>query len=537
MHDYPTSEIERSPAASAIGRLASASALGLFHFEHRARLETPDGWLPPGRADLATAPTWTSGVLPESKYQGFRHDLLIGSYHPGHRAKWTAHELCHGLVGFAWRPDASPFFMAVAARLAEALPVGLWYYLDEVGLRRCPRHAGGGALYGAHCRACEISAAEGMDLSAADRAWSTLGAGFVEREIDAALRSADQGEMVSHRLGNLDLASDGVAYAGAHGRRLASPEFARFASDFFRRGEGLHEDLESLAARVREVLEGVVEGSHVTPLEGDADVRIAQDIGWRLLTLRAEMDGEAAESLDAMIDDLAQDRSGPVVQEVIERYADLHAEYEVPDPDELFAVGYTLAPGIGQSRRQVRAGLETACPRVMSRLGAGAKEAVEDFVSTDGLERSPLGKRFAGWARRCLSGELADLAALEAALAHPRPADAEALALGGAGATDGLRLDTSVVLLALEHDALEDPAGPLERLSEPLRLACRSTGDGEVELAELEPHVFEALEALSTRGEACPEAALEMDAETIGALRAHGILVPDRWSLTKGAAP
>jgi hypothetical protein len=536
MHDYPKHEIERSPAASAVGRLASASALGLFHFEHRARLETPEIWLPPGRADLSTAPSWSSGVLPESKYQGFRHDLLIGSFHPGHRAKWTAHELCHGLVGFAWRPDATPFFLAVAARLAEALPVGLWYYLDEAGLRRCPRHAGGGALYGAYCAACEASAATGMDLSASDRAWSTLGAGFVEREVDAAIRSAQEGEMISHRIGSLDLASDGVAYAGAHARRLSSPEFARYAADFFRPGEGLHEDLDALAHRVREVLEGVVEGSEVTPLAGDASARIAQDVGWRLLTLKAEMDGEAGERLDGLIDHLAEHRDSAAVETTIEGYLELYDAYEIPEPDEIFAVGYDLAHGYGQSKGQVRAGLETASPRVMSRLREGADEAVVDFLSADRLERSPLGKRFAAWARGALSPELADLAELEAALAHPLPADSEALALGGAGAVDAFRLDASVVLLELEYDALEDPAGPLEKLSEPLRLACRSTGDGEVDLAELEPPVFEALRILAASGKALPERELAVNQETLESLRAHGLLVPERWSVRKGAA-
>lgn len=535
MHAFPKNEIERSPAARVVGELAEASSIGLFHFEHRAALELPEVWLPPGRADLVAGPEWRSGVLPESKYQAFRHDLLIGSFHPGHRAKWTTHELCHGLVGFAWRPDATPFFLAVAARLAEALPVGLWYYLDEAGLRRCERHAGGGALHGSFCRDCEEAANLGADGGVEDRAWSTLGAGFVEREVDAAMRSVQDGRMVSHRLGNLDLASDGLAYAGAHSRRLLSPEFHRFASDFFRAGEGMHQSLEALSCRVAEVLEGIVEGRPVEPLAGDTWVRVAQDVGWRLLTLAAEIDGEVVEPLSGLIDHLADGRDLSALERVVEGYVALHEDYELPEPSEMFAVGYDLPLGYGRSVDQIYAGLESCSPRTLIRLREGAPEAVSEFLASDTLTRIPLGKRFARWAQGSLSSELADLAALEAALAHPLPADEEALALGGSGRGEELRLDASVVLLQLNHDVLEDPVGPLQPLSEPLRLACRSAGDGQVELAELEPLVFEVLQGLADTGKPAPATSLGLEPEMLESLRAHGLLVPERWSTDNDA--
>ncbi|MEZ4238397.1 MAG: hypothetical protein R3F59_20045 [Myxococcota bacterium] len=135
----PPHELARSPAAAAVGQLAAGAGILLFHHEHRAPLP-PIGEEPP---------VWADGVLPEPKYGAFRHDLRIGSFHPGHRAKWTAHELCHALVGFGWRPGASPLFHATAARLAEPAPVVLYYFLDEIGLRRCPRHTG--PLYRSRC--------------------------------------------------------------------------------------------------------------------------------------------------------------------------------------------------------------------------------------------------------------------------------------------------------------------------------------------------------------------------------------------------
>ncbi|HIN85132.1 MAG TPA: hypothetical protein EYN06_01535, partial [Myxococcales bacterium] len=127
-------ELTRTPASALIGRLAAQSNLMLSHFEHRVEFSLPEAWLPVGRADLSEAPGWQNGVLTESKYQAFRHDRISGSFHPGHRAKWTAHELCHGLVGFAWQPGAGRFFHALSARLAEVLPVALWYFFDEAGL-------------------------------------------------------------------------------------------------------------------------------------------------------------------------------------------------------------------------------------------------------------------------------------------------------------------------------------------------------------------------------------------------------------------
>jgi hypothetical protein len=119
----PPRDYLRSPAAARIGRLARIEELFCFHFERRAALELPDEWIAPGCEADAEAPGWQDGKLAERKYQSFRHDLLIGSFHPGHRGKWTTHELCHALIGSAWRPDGSALFHTCAARLAELLPV------------------------------------------------------------------------------------------------------------------------------------------------------------------------------------------------------------------------------------------------------------------------------------------------------------------------------------------------------------------------------------------------------------------------------
>ena len=118
----PDHELLRSPMSTRVGELAADSGLFLAHFEARTHLPWPEHWAPADRADLVGAPQWEGGALPEPKYMSFRHDQLVGSFHPGHRAKWSAHELCHGLVGFYWDPTATDLALALGARLAEALP-------------------------------------------------------------------------------------------------------------------------------------------------------------------------------------------------------------------------------------------------------------------------------------------------------------------------------------------------------------------------------------------------------------------------------
>ena len=364
----PPHEIQRSMAASAVGGLADAAVPGSF-ISNTVWLSRRRALAPARSRGSGRAPAWSSGVLPEPKYQAFRHDLLTGAIRPSR--EWTAHELCHGLIGFAWRPDATPFFMAIAARWRRPCPWGS----GTTSTSSCaavsdPRWW---RLHGAFCRACE-AAALGMDPTSADRAWWTVGAGFVEREVEAAMRSAEEGRMVHHRPGNLDLASDGVAYAGAH-RGGSSPEFARFIETFFRPGEGLRGP-SGAGGSASEVLEGILEGDRWP--RGDAWTRVSQDVGWRLLTLSAELGGESAEQLDTIIDELAERRDEDAIATSIEAYTALNEVYELPAPEAMFAVGYDPA-GHGRSIAQISEGLRTACPRTVARLGEGPRRSATSW--------------------------------------------------------------------------------------------------------------------------------------------------------------
>ena len=208
----PQHELSRSPAAKRIGDLAQGSQLFLFDYERRHHLDPPEAWLPADRPDLEATSSWEAGSLVEPKYMSFRHDLLVGSFHPGHRAKWTTHELCHGLVGFYWSPEATDLSLALGARLAEALPVALWYFLDEAGLQRCAAHAGDGPLLSAFCPAYEAAARAGARaVDEEDERWLREGRAFLERELERIASSREQGRPISHRLGSLDLSSDGLA--------------------------------------------------------------------------------------------------------------------------------------------------------------------------------------------------------------------------------------------------------------------------------------------------------------------------------------
>ena len=101
IENAPRVELNRSRAAQRVGEAAELSGLFLTHFESRYHIETPESWMPEERPDLAGTAYWSRGQRIEPKYAHFRYDSPLGSFHPSHRAKWTAHELCHGLVGFA----------------------------------------------------------------------------------------------------------------------------------------------------------------------------------------------------------------------------------------------------------------------------------------------------------------------------------------------------------------------------------------------------------------------------------------------------
>lgn len=528
----PERDYLRSPAAARVGRLAHEQGLFLFHFEQRVTLDLPPDWVTPGREDDAQPPEWHDGELPESKYQSFRHDLYLGSFHPGHRGKWTTHELCHGLVGTAWRADASPLFHATASRLAELLPVVLWYLLDEIGLVRCEDHAGDGALHRAFCPACEAVAAARPPTDAELERWLRDADAFLDRELAAVARTVRLGRPVPHRWGPVDLTSDGLAYAAAHGARLDSEAFRLFAETFdvgFR-------TLDDLEARVVEVARAVCEGAPLSPGPGRW---VEQDLAWRVLQVAELSAPSAREALHALVPRLA---AGEVAG-VLADWPDLAREHDLLDAEAVFAVGYDLPGGLGRSVPLIREGLSTVTPLALELVEESGLPWLGAFVAEDPPSRRPLGDRFADWLapRQPL---LADLARFEAALRHAG-GDGVAGSLGPEG-EGPWRLARGVRVLV----SLHDPSLLAERVDVGEVWAC-ADGEALVLQGEVPPEdPTGLLVARDARGDALVlECAVEtaealargdepeLDAEERRILKASGVLVPSRWPLCRAINP
>jgi hypothetical protein len=573
----PSEDILRSPAALVVGRLASAHGLHLFNYEARVELEWPDAWLPDDRPDLGVdglPPLWDRGVLPEPKYAAFRHDLLTGSLHPGQRAKWTAHELAHGLVGFAWDAEGSTLFHALAARLAEALPVALWYFWDEAWLHRCPRHAAARLVGPAWCPDCEVAARTPFFATtppphavpdAEPGRWLSEGMDFLRREVDATLASARRGAPVFSPWGSIDLMADGLAYAGAHAHRLRSPEFqswiARFCVPSPARA-GWHSTLESLAERVLAVAEAILHGAPLVPETPRTPLgHVLTDLGLRILQVTADTDGECWQELDRLVVRLAdaaqRDEVGApevaaeAIAETIAGWEALHAEYELPDADALFAVGTSLPAASGDTEpvrrglglRALRAGLETVCGRTigllceagdLTPLDADAlpcEDLIADFAYESDVSRARLGRRFAAWLTQ-RDHPLADVARLEAAIGCAEPPDPALLTLGWDGADpDGLRLARGVELVESERDTaaiVMHGAAPDEATVGPRAWLVRRDAADQIGLTAVSAGTASAVreEFLTEDGALDAQAAYELNL-----LAEEGFVVPDRWSL------
>jgi hypothetical protein len=548
----PSREHIRSPIAQQIARLAHESALFFAHFEHRTRLPVPLAW--GGQEEDRSPSQWVGGTLPESKYQSFRHDLLIASFHPGHRAKWTAHELCHALVGFAYQPGSSGLFHTLGAWLAELLPVTVWYFFDEAGLRRCERHSGQGSLFQEHCEACERAALEGpRPRNRADTAFMREGQAFLRRELQAIGRSKRQGLPHGTRFATVDLASDALAYARAHGARLRAPEMERYVAQFFGPQQGHHATLESLEARLLEVEGALTKGSKVTPWRATRWDYAAQDLGYRLLSLRVERAEQAGRELDRLIDGLAADRTRRGLVRVMERYRELveslpkgarqsrgaskgalgRTSENWPSPAELFAVGYELPSGHGSSRLQIEEGIASACPNTHAALGRQGATVVEAFAAEDRPERSPLGRRFARFMARTQPGPLADMASVEASITHVSPRDPISQTLPfGEGRPERVRLASGAEVLRLEHDVLGRSSAALRRaprLRASRYLGVVRAGPEGVDLLELPPALAEKLAKIGL--EPIDRQRLPVDDAALHELLAMGFLVPERYRL------
>ncbi len=544
----PAAELERSAAGRRVGELAARDGLFQFHFEHRVHLGWPEDWVPAHQPEHADPPEWSEGQLPERKYASFRHDLAIGSFHPSHRGKWSVHELCHGLVGFAWHPAATPFFHAAAGRLAELLPVALWYWLDEADRRRCPLHDGGGALFRAYCRECDGVQGRGqLDPAVVDE-----GRAFLEAELVALARTVSSGAVVPHRFATLDLSSDGLAYAAAHGARLASPGFARWIERFAVRGGGWSDSLPQLEERVRSVAGALLGGSEPEPLApSPAHGRwrwILQDVAWRIEVVRSQCSDDVAAELDAVLDALAEatpatvdpardpEREvGEALDRAAEEYAALDARVELLPPSELWALGYGWRgdrAGLAGTRSQLADGVRSACPASFALVGVRGGELIDELVARDRAapRRELLPDRWAQTLEASLgpADPRAQVARYEAAILVG-PLRTQAPLAGPA--RDGLyRLapgarveEFSVRVAAISAAVAAGRMPPQEGTF--VTVVVTRTPSGEPVVAEIEASVAAMLRALGEGGE------LPLTPAMIAELQSLGAIVPARYAI------
>lgn len=531
----PAHEHLRSRAAQRVARLGQRSNLFFSHFEQRAQLPAPPTWL--GAGAESESPRFAAGVLAEPKYQAFRHDLLVASFHPSHRAQWTAHELCHGLVGFAYKPGATMLFHVLAAWLAELLPVTLWYFFDEADLTRCPRHHHAGPLFQTYCESCERAALAGPrepDRETASKMRD--GRRYLKRELAAIARSRRLGRVEGTRFATIDLAEDALQYAHAHGPRLRAPEMERFCAQFFSARQGLHASLDALEARVIAVAAAICDEAPLAPWRATRWDWAAQDVGYRLLGVRARQTGSVGSALDALIDALASERNERGLSACVRDYEALvrdagasRKRTGLPRPERLFGVGYALPGGYGRDLTQLRQGIASACPASMAALGEAAEPCVRAFVEAEAPERAPLGKRFARYLARTQPGPVAELCAVEAAIAHAptRPLWADCLD-SFAGQNDAFRLAPALEIVIVAHDVLSASAGRVKRakrLAEPLGLVVMRRSGEPVDLIELPDALARALQANAPEAP-LPDALFAGDLTLRDELLARGVIVP-----------
>ena len=525
----PDHELWRSPAAAWVGQHAAASGLRLAHFEHRHHLPTPEHWLPENRADLL-APA--SGHLAEHKYGQHRNDGLVGSFNPAHLPKWTAHELCHGLAGFAWRPGATPLFHALSARLSEVVPVALWYFFDEVGLCRCPEHADEAtpltpphARFARWCSACETAARLGPRApTERDGQWQAAGLAFIRAELASVATSRRQGLPHHHRTAHLDLMSDALAYATSHRGRLDSPEFRRYIEYFHASPHTGHlPGLEAMMAHVEGLGDALAHGSPWTAWTLTPAQVVAQDVGWRLLQVAADCEGEAATLLDDLAQRLASDAES--LPGVIEAYEVACDDWWLPSAAEVFALGYALPRGHGRSTEGLARALGDAMPGTEALLDESLPAHLVAFAQ-EPPTRGPLPRRLAAWLAAGTPGPVAEVARYEAACADPQPADEATDSLGeGEGepiAASGIEVLEFTVDPTLLLQALEDESVAEDDAERPTILAIRQRAGGEVVVAEIN-----AAAAAFLVGSG-PWAALPLDEQA--SLTQLGFTRPGRWT-------
>jgi hypothetical protein len=486
--NVPEYELNRSFVAKRIGELAEENHLFLFNYESRVQLEANPAWLEHDQGGASTLPQWNAGVLSEAKYAAFKSDCRIGSFHQGQQAKWTAHELCHALLGFSWQENASLYFHATAARIAELLPVVVFYYYDEVGLQRCVEHSELAFPYVAYCAACEAAAKSGAKAKQSDALfWLDKGNDFYESEINAIKKGLLKGVIQANPNHKLDLASDGLAYARANAARLNSQEFKRYIEQFVPKNTGCTTNIDDFIERSEALQKALLNGDSFPSYSANRETWVIQDLAWRLIEIQAQTDGELFSELEKILLKLETDKSQKTILSTLRQYEELAEEYFCPDAVDVFSLGYSLNEKYGHSYRQIKEGLESALPLSMRQVS----NKVEAFVKQDRADRRFLAFRFASYLKET-SNEFSELAEFEAALLHPAIASKYASVYNKEATHVRKTINTQIFSLSREilskFEIFEE-----DELEELNYLALIVKPENEVNIAQLDKEQFDFL--------------------------------------------
>lgn len=452
----PKRDFSRSYAALRVKEMAEANRSSFFHFEARKQLELPSEWLGEERPVYH----WHKGLMGESKYSAFRNDHLLASFQPAHTSKWTTHEIMHNLLGFAWAPGSSIFFHSLASRLSESLPVALYYFFDELGLKRCEKHRYSASFHGERCYECEAVAGDDLveDFDTKNIMWQ-MGEEFLDREIQAVKKSMKTGYVYENIFSGLNLTTDSMYYAANQISRLNDPLFERYIDEFYRPLGLVHEDLDSLISRIELILGDLKSKSPVTyDLNNiDQETHSRMDLAYRILVMAKHVEGtEVYDPLCEIV--FNQLKSEGELQSAMEAYESLCEAYELIPPHDMFSVGYELNDKYGFSTGQLEDGLLSQFPHSISIWKANDpksfNESIHEFSRKMPWERDSIGKRFLDSMRPSIPESLISFFEKEYLIEWNRPSKPEYYYLGSQ--SKELRWNPAMRLLSTEADGWQD---------------------------------------------------------------------------------
>ncbi|MCB0349069.1 MAG: hypothetical protein KDD37_09540 [Bdellovibrionales bacterium] len=380
-------DYHRSSVSKRIFALAQENQLLFAHYEYRWPVPVPEHWLHSSmREEGQGASYWQSGVLFESKYQAFRHDSAVCNFHPGQSSKWGAHELCHKLVGYAWRPNENLLFHTLAAWTAEVLPVVVYYFWDEIDSYKCDVHRAHTMSPTSYCVSCEAIS----EVTKETRS-QQLQAGwdFLNTQLLAIEESLQKQRIISAPYFSLNLADDAYHYSLSQLERLNSDVYIEYMKEAVP-ATLYTQSIEDLIKRVRYVASALMDNSSFSNYNISRENWAYMDISFRGLELAESMDTELKSIFLKQVRAYIKTKK---LDAFLAEYQALQEDYEMPSAREFFGTGYEINNEFGFYKEQIIEGLQSLLPNTYELLN---DDEIDEFVKSDRGNREYLGQRIQG---------------------------------------------------------------------------------------------------------------------------------------------